>query len=156
MDGLTASKHLREAGVTTPIIALTANAMESDRRKCEDCGMNMFVVRALCLFAFFSLPCECVYDSGCLTLALFLLFVCCPQPKPFSRIELTQAVQKCLAAATASANSAIPGSTSANATATANAAPPPASALASSSSSASTSSSASASAPAASPPSSAP
>jgi len=37
-DGYEAAKHLREAGYPGPIIALTADAMQSDRQRCFDCG----------------------------------------------------------------------------------------------------------------------
>jgi PAS domain S-box-containing protein len=45
MDGLTASKYLRnELGLQSlPIVAMTANAMESDRQACLEAGMNEHV-----------------------------------------------------------------------------------------------------------------
>jgi signal transduction histidine kinase/DNA-binding response OmpR family regulator len=50
MDGLTASEKIREYEVyhnlsTTPIIALTANAMESDRDACSAAGMTDFLTK---------------------------------------------------------------------------------------------------------------
>jgi len=40
MDGLTATRVVREKGDETPIIALTANAFSEDRRACLEAGMN--------------------------------------------------------------------------------------------------------------------
>ncbi|PFG56150.1 signal transduction histidine kinase [Vibrio sp. ES.051] len=43
MDGITATKLIREKGIQVPIIALTAHALESDRDKCLEAGMNNFI-----------------------------------------------------------------------------------------------------------------
>ncbi|WP_085344520.1 ATP-binding protein [Vibrio sp. ArtGut-C1] len=43
MDGITATRLLRDKGFKTPIIALTAHALESDRDKCLDAGMDGFI-----------------------------------------------------------------------------------------------------------------
>ncbi len=43
MDGLSATRAIRERGDATPIIAMTANALESDRLECIQSGMNDFV-----------------------------------------------------------------------------------------------------------------
>ncbi len=43
MDGYDATRNIREQGGCTPIVALTANVMESDRQKCLDAGMDDFV-----------------------------------------------------------------------------------------------------------------
>ena len=42
MDGIAATKLIRAAGNTTPIIALTANASDSDRDLCRAAGMDRF------------------------------------------------------------------------------------------------------------------
>jgi len=43
MDGITATKLIRDKGFKTPIIALTAHALESDRVKCLEAGMDGFI-----------------------------------------------------------------------------------------------------------------
>jgi len=40
MDGVTATRAIRDLGKTLPVVAMTANAMESDRQRCLDAGMN--------------------------------------------------------------------------------------------------------------------
>ena len=47
MDGITATRVLRVQGVTTPILALTADAFEDDRRACLDAGMDDFLTKPL-------------------------------------------------------------------------------------------------------------
>lgn len=43
MDGLTATVELRKRNCDIPIIAMTANAFDSDRTRCLDAGMNDFL-----------------------------------------------------------------------------------------------------------------
>jgi two-component system sensor histidine kinase/response regulator len=49
MDGITATREIRKSGKLEllPIVAMTANAMEQDRRKCMDAGMNDFLVKPI-------------------------------------------------------------------------------------------------------------
>lgn len=43
MDGLEATRKIREAGIATPIIALTAQAMAEDRATCIEAGMDAYL-----------------------------------------------------------------------------------------------------------------
>lgn len=45
MDGLQAAKALRERGISTPIVALTASSLASEREACMAEGMNGFVAK---------------------------------------------------------------------------------------------------------------
>jgi two-component system sensor histidine kinase/response regulator len=49
MDGLTATRQIREISrlERLPIVAMTANAMEQDRRKCIEAGMNDAVIKPI-------------------------------------------------------------------------------------------------------------
>ena len=49
MDGITATREIRKLQRLKhlPIVAMTANAMERDRRKCLDAGMNDFLGKPL-------------------------------------------------------------------------------------------------------------
>ncbi len=45
MDGIAATRKMRASGDETPVIALTANAFEEDRRICLEAGMNAFLTK---------------------------------------------------------------------------------------------------------------
>jgi CheY-like chemotaxis protein len=47
MDGPEATRAIRTSGDLTPIVALTANAFEEDRRACLEAGMNDHLVKPL-------------------------------------------------------------------------------------------------------------
>ena len=47
MSGLDATRALRAAGCVTPVVALTANAFDDDRRACREAGMDDFLSKPL-------------------------------------------------------------------------------------------------------------
>ncbi|KIF47600.1 histidine kinase [Vibrio owensii 47666-1] len=47
MDGITATRLIRQKGISTPIIALTAHALESDKITCMKAGMDGFVSKPI-------------------------------------------------------------------------------------------------------------
>lgn len=47
LSGLETTRRLRDLGIVTPVVALTANAFEEDRHACLDAGMDDFLVKPL-------------------------------------------------------------------------------------------------------------
>ncbi|PWI34141.1 hybrid sensor histidine kinase/response regulator [Vibrio albus] len=45
LDGLSAARKIRESGTTTPIVALTAHAMDTDKMECFQAGMSAFITK---------------------------------------------------------------------------------------------------------------
>jgi len=52
MDGHEATRQLRKAGYTNPIIALTANTTPESRQKCLDSGCSDFMTKPFCIATF--------------------------------------------------------------------------------------------------------
>jgi len=60
LDGYSAVKRMREQGLRTPIMALTANAMTSDRQRCLDIGCDEFCAKPIDFDQFFAALDRCL------------------------------------------------------------------------------------------------
>ncbi|MEZ6063195.1 MAG: ATP-binding protein [Planctomycetaceae bacterium] len=47
VDGYTATQQLRKDGITVPIVALTANGMDEDRRRCREVGCSGYLTKPI-------------------------------------------------------------------------------------------------------------
>ena len=61
MDGHEATRQLRKAGYTNPIIALTANTTPENRQKCLDSGCSEFMTKPFDISTFVT----AVADASC-------------------------------------------------------------------------------------------
>jgi len=52
MDGVTATRRLRDAGYSKPIVALTANALQQDKEECEQAGTDDYLTKPLDMVSF--------------------------------------------------------------------------------------------------------
>lgn len=64
MDGYTTAKTLRSAGCTTPIIALTANAMAGDRQQCIDAGCTDYQTKPVNRDSLLQCVLQCIGDGS--------------------------------------------------------------------------------------------
>jgi PAS domain S-box-containing protein len=64
MDGLDATRELRAAGCTAPIIALTAHAMPEYRQKCEDAGCSEYLAKPLDVVTLMAVVAKCLAAEG--------------------------------------------------------------------------------------------
>ena len=54
MDGLEATKHLRQDGIHTPVVCITANAMKEDKKRCFESGADDYLTKPLNLSHFYT------------------------------------------------------------------------------------------------------
>jgi signal transduction histidine kinase/ActR/RegA family two-component response regulator len=63
MDGIQATRCLRAANVTTPIIGLTANVMDADRQRLLDAGCNDFLSKPVEMERFYEVLIKSINDK---------------------------------------------------------------------------------------------
>lgn len=64
MDGLAATRALRESGYSGPIVALTANVLPEDRQRCEAAGCSHFAGKPIDRKAIYEMLSETLAASG--------------------------------------------------------------------------------------------
>ncbi|MBK7642166.1 MAG: response regulator [Planctomycetes bacterium] len=82
LDGYSAVRRMRDEGLRTPIIALTANAMTPDRQRCLDVGCDEFCAKPIDFDQFFAAL------ERSLALGRAETPAALPQPRPAPRIEV--------------------------------------------------------------------
>jgi len=82
LDGYSAVRRLRALGVRTPIMALTANAMNSDRQRCLDAGCDEFCAKPIDFDQFFAALERCLGTGHTQTPPAL------PSPKPAEDVEI--------------------------------------------------------------------
>ncbi len=64
LDGLDACREMRRRGIATPVLAMTANAFDDDRRACTEAGMNDFIAKPVVPQTLFSTLARWIPESA--------------------------------------------------------------------------------------------